>query len=301
MKDVQKCGMEILRKAKVRKLPVNTYTVAKRLGIAVSTYEEAKSVIYSAGLAEYCNRKGFCAKIGDRIHIFLSESLLKDDAQRVIGHELGHISMHYRGQAGIIGFSDNPEEAARLEREADEMDVFLQAPVPVLYTMKIKNAAQIEQLTKLNINESNNVMRQLYSYRKEMELIKQSHSETARFQPFSLIYKLKANKRKLGICALCIITAVSLAFCIYSYKHKPAEPAAVSATTAYKTVSADYIKVNNKTKCWWTNSGKVYHIIKDCHSIRNSITRNGTVKRARAFGKSRICEFCRKRNDRALE
>ena len=134
----------------VSKLPVDVVQVAKRMKCIVSSYLEAHDLIVELEMEEYCKTHDAASVVykGQR-YILISGALGYERKHYAIAHEIGHMKMHYDISGTILGQTENPEERAKQELEADTFALALLAPAPVLHKIGATSTEQIARITLL--------------------------------------------------------------------------------------------------------------------------------------------------------
>ena len=112
-------------------------------------------------------------------------------------------------------------------------------------------------------------------------------------------------RRRLIIMVLCLIIAAGFCCTVPGMaQERDGAPAAKQVTTtdiaqygAGPALAADVLHsaqtAKGGSKVYWVASGKVYHRTKDCRTLaRSKKIYSGTVKEAKAAGKTRKCKVC---------
>ena len=155
---IETVAFDCLIECDVTRLPVDVVRVADDLGCIVSSYRESEALIEKFGMSEYCKTHDAASVVykGQR-YILISGALGYERKHYAIAHEIGHMKMHYDISGTILGQTENPEERAKQELEADTFALALLAPAPVLHKIGAMSTEQIARVTMLESTHASKV------------------------------------------------------------------------------------------------------------------------------------------------
>lgn len=160
---------------KIDSLPVDVKHIAKSLGHSVQRYSKGEKFISALGLhkhlAKYDSFTCYCNK---KYYIFVRDGVPKQEEQRLIAHELGHIEMHVVGNSGrsLCGNSSDEEIQRKWEKEADEFGLYIRAPLPLLCTLGIISPAEISKEADMQLEDGAVAAKNLSDYRARLNTIR---------------------------------------------------------------------------------------------------------------------------------
>lgn len=297
---------KLLNDLKYSTLPVDVHEIARRLGYSVRNYSQCKSLIKRLGFEKYTdNFQGISFKYDNIFYILISDELMSDDENKVIAHEIGHIKLHDTNIDNICGHSTETKINAKQEKEADEFALCLLAPLPLLENKRIKTATDIKNCTNLSFTDSNTVFENYREYTEQRHYINEiillrdavSRKGLYKRRVFSLIFVLL-----FSIVMFFLGTFVSK-------KDNYSTPAPAGTVVSENTKSnnkdsgapgnvtpTDAVPLDNTATYYWTESGTVFHLYRDCQSIKNSPELHEGTLSAAKNEKDRLCKFCENRH-----
>ena len=298
--DILQAAHDLLLEAKATKLPLNAEKLAKKLGICVLPADETlRETISELELDRAFESAPAFSIFSDKDKfIFYSPTLTIDQKQNYIAHELGHFKLHRdRYQGGIL------QNAEILESEADEFMRHIRAPLPVLSKMRVSSAEEVEEITHLDRYSSTLVYDDLLEYETLLNSHKQqviNQKKTQKQLSRSQISRwIQKHKTVLACVLVFLVTTSFFVFGSYISKFNRFNDAPIQTETPQETtqrIPEDAPALPSTTPCYWTASGEVYHLYKDCYHIKNSKIIQGSISEAKQFGKSEFCKTCKARS-----
>ena len=144
--------------------------------------------------------------------VYYNNTLSSNEILFALAHEYGHICLSTSVFQGILGKSDNPEQASTQEREADLFALNLLAPICILSKLRLKTVQEVQKLTLLNSSRAYEVYNNL-----KVSYIPSEDDMLARRQFSHFIYSYKQKKSKN---ILAIILLISFVFFNSTYDGK---------------------------------------------------------------------------------
>ena len=273
------------------KSPQDPIELSVKLGYRVYTYIEGKALLDELHIPkEAMHRAAFTARHDNVPCIFYAPGLPLYQRNHAVLHELGHCVCGHENIDNIIfGDTSNAEIRMQQEEEAEEFALEL-LPTPVLYRADIKKYKDIQRVIKLDNEATARVARRVADYEAEyFDLPEKLICE--QFKDFIRQSKRIANKRinrRQFIAAISLSVALVLATLgvTVSFLTLSRQPATATPTAITSEVSV----LPQGQIVYWTDSGDVYHVDRNCQHIRNrSNVRSGTVAES---GKGRVCKTC---------
>lgn len=277
---------------KVRRLPVDIKAIVKYLGIVLLSYDAAGAVIKELGLMEYCSYPSFSIHTKRGNYIFYDASLCPEALRFCIAHELGHFRLHF-SEEGIHGFASTIEEQQRMEEEANEFARNVLAPLPLLDALEVRSAEDVETKTGLNREEARVVYRALCNYRSVQKTSRECKKLSIQFGFMTVQAKLKKHRTLFAVLltlVICLVTILLFKTPLLTNRES-SSPSEITQSPSIHSVSD--LPVATSSPCFWTESGTVYHLYRDCQYLKNSrVVFSGNSSEAE---KERVCEICRRR------
>lgn len=164
-----------IQKNKIDALPVDVKRLAKSLGHSVQRYSKGERFIAALGLKKYSVKfDSFTCYCNKKYYIFIRDEVSKQEEQRLIAHELGHIEMHVVGDTGrsLCGDSSDDEIQRKWEEEADEFGLYIRAPLPLLCTLGVISPAEIGKEADIPLEDGALAAKNLSDYRARLNTIR---------------------------------------------------------------------------------------------------------------------------------
>lgn len=296
-KHIEQKALSLLEYTRCLKFPIDIYEIAQLRHYIIKSYQKCQKFIETLGLTEYAKtHQAFSIKHKNNIYILVSDKLSTDEERKTIAHELGHIVLHNIGGNNIFGENDS-FDSQKSEKEANEFALILLAPLPLISSFHIKNAEDIKQITRLSLSDSEIIYQNMLNYREECCSILERDKIKNRYIRQS---KQRDTLLKISLSLSCFLT-VALVISILFILFQPEQTKTVSVSnnsqinnSTYNATSSNELKINDTY--YWTEGGRVFHIYRDCQSLKNSSEiHSGTLDEAERE-KDRLCKFCEDRN-----
>ena len=200
-----------IQRNEINHLPVNVKHIAKALGYSVQRYSQGEKFIVALGLGEYAVQyPSFSCYRNKKHYIFIRDGISKQEEQRLIAHELGHIEMHVVGNSGRVLYGDTTDEKMQLrwEEEADEFGLYIRAPLPLLCAMGVISPAEICKTADIPEEDAAQVSKKLSEFRVHLNTM-QSELET--FKHHQKVYNRRLRRKM--VMQIFGVMAITLAIC----------------------------------------------------------------------------------------
>lgn len=283
---------EMLEQCGINDLPVNYEEILFHKNIQTMDYEAGDKLIHELNLQSLAESKpGFSAKTKAGSYIFYKRGLSTPERNHVLAHELGHFEEKHNDHA-ISAATITPEQ----EKEAEEY-VYELSPTPVLYMAGIRTIEDIQRVTGLDALAARTILLRMSEYNgrefteEEHRICKQFEGFIARERKRKLRSRLRRAWAPLAVGAVTSALLVTALFAIIGnlgqQRQSPVTPVD-SATPPAITSEASTLPQGQIV--YWTDSGDVYHIDRDCqHTQNRTNVHSGTVAES---GKDRVCKTC---------
>ena len=130
---------QILRREKIRALPVDAVEICRRLGITVREYTEPRPEVGD----------GFSCFLGGVPYIFIRSGQSRQRCRFTVAHELGHILLGHVGKYELVNREPSPHDDP-VEQAANIFAARLLAPACVLWGCRAFSAAEIAAICDIS-------------------------------------------------------------------------------------------------------------------------------------------------------
>ena len=130
---------QILRREKVRALPVDVVQICRRLGMKVLEHAELAPEVGD----------GFSCFLGGVPYIFIRPGQSRQRCRFTVAHELGHILLGHVGKYQLVNREPSPQDDP-VEQAANIFAARLLAPACVLWGCRVSSAAEIAALCDIS-------------------------------------------------------------------------------------------------------------------------------------------------------
>jgi len=130
---------QILRREKIRSLPVDVVEICRRLGIKVLEHAELAPEV-GDGLS--------CVLAGEP-YIFIRPGQSRQRCRFTVAHELGHVLLGHVGKYRLVNREPSPHDDP-VEQAANIFAARLLAPACVLWGCRVSSAAEIAALCDIS-------------------------------------------------------------------------------------------------------------------------------------------------------
>lgn len=130
---------QILRREKIRALPVDVVEICRRLGIKVLEHAELAPEV-GDGLS--------CVLAGEP-YIFIRPGQSRQRCRFTVAHELGHVLLGHVGKYRLVNREPSPQDDP-VEQAANIFAARLLAPACVLWGCRVSSAAEIAALCDIS-------------------------------------------------------------------------------------------------------------------------------------------------------
>lgn len=282
---------EMLEQCGINDLPINYEEILSHKNIQTMDYEAGYKLIHELNLQSLAESKpGFSAKTKAGSYIFYRRGLSTPERNHVLAHELGHFEEKHNDHA-LSAATITPEQ----EKEAEEY-VYELSPTPVLYMAGIRTIEDIQRVTGLDTLAARTILLRMSEYNgrefteEEHRICKQFEGFIARERKRKLRSKLRRAWSPLAVGAIASALLVTVLFTLIGNLDRQQAPVTSVASVAAPGIVSEDSALPQGQVVYWTDSGDVYHVDRDCQHIRNRTNvHSGTVAES---GKDRVCKTC---------
>lgn len=281
---------------RVKSLPLDPIGFAKAIGYLVYDYNEGAEVIEQLKLEDAAStREGFSTRYNGKPCILYSPALIRRRRNHVILHELGHCIENHDSGGKTFGDADDVKIQMQQEDEAEEYALEA-VPTPVLYKAGLTTAKDIQRVTQLDDDAVNKILSRVTQYEyiafgvEENEICAYFHDY---IREHKRVQGRQVKRRRIaaivaGAAALALAVA-GTTVALMSLGQQQA-PVTSVASVAAPAITSEISALPQGQIVYWTDSGDVYHIDRNCQHIRNRTNvHSGTVAES---GKDRVCKTC---------
>lgn len=291
MQNQQAKVWELLERCGIHDLPINYENLLTHREIQVVDYESGAEFIRELNLQSLTESKpGFSAKTKAGSYILYKRGLSTPERNHVLAHELGHFEEKHNDHA-LSAATITPEQ----EKEAEEY-VYELSPTPVLYMAGIRTIEDVQRVTKLDTLAARTILLRMSEYNgrefteEEHRICKQFEGFIARERKRKLRSKLRRAWAPLAVGAIASALLVTVLFTLIGNLDRQQAPVTSVASVAAPATTSEASSLPQGQIVYWTDSGDVYHIDRNCRHIRNRTNvHSGTVAES---GKDRVCKTC---------
>lgn len=161
---------KILIQFKVSSLPVDIFSICRKIRIKLYTYQNNIELINRLHLTQHTNNNdGFATVINNHYVIFYDDTIIP--SMRItftVAHELGHILMGHITKNNIVTRWNRGEETPHDPKEtgANQFAARLLAPACILQELNVKTVEEVQKLTGLSYTASEYRLQRLNELRK---------------------------------------------------------------------------------------------------------------------------------------
>lgn len=130
---------QILRREKIRALPVDVVQICRRLGIKVLEHAELAPEVGD----------GLSCILGGVPYVFIRPGQSRQRCRFTVAHELGHILLGHVGKYELVNREPSPQDDP-VEQAANIFAARLLAPACVLWGCRVSSAAEIAALCDIS-------------------------------------------------------------------------------------------------------------------------------------------------------
>lgn len=155
MKNLEVKVLECLKELNIKYLPPNlAHLNSNTTGFKIKPYSEGDKFIKSLGMDEYPKQhNGFSINFDDKKIIFYNNLLPTTITNFVIAHEIGHIWLEHTIKNSVYGKSEDCDEEAAQEREADEFAEALLSQLSFTQCADTKTSKKVSEHVQDYIND----------------------------------------------------------------------------------------------------------------------------------------------------
>lgn len=277
--------------------PLDAIDAARQLGFSVYSYIEGKGLLDKLNIPESAlEMPAFSSRHDGQPCIFYAAGLPAYHRNHAIWHEIGHCVAGHENIGSIV-FGDTSNEELRKQQEAEAEEFALEAvPTPVLSEAGLKTHKDIQRITRLDDDAVKHIVERVadYAYNPldpEERRICNQYRDFIRQNKRVAVKQMRHRQITVAIALAIalVLSTVCITVSLMTVIQQQAPVTSVAPTTA-PAITSEVSALPQGQIVYWTDSGDVYHIDRNCQHIRNRTNvRSGTVAES---GKGRVCKTC---------